>query len=129
MSWNYSQATGRLTDPAGAFAGVGYSGQPPYVNDGAAENIACKGPIPCGMWEVVGAEDSPTLGPLTLILSPDAATRSKVLGYGRDPDTFRMHGERLEPPPGFASDGCLVQIRTVRLSVYQSTDKWIQVGP
>ena len=128
MSWQYEQSTGRLLAPTGTVQGRGYSGQPPYTNDPSAEGLEGKGPIPCGVWFVSGVEyDNPKLGQFVLILTPDAATRARVLALGRDPDSFRMHGEKLEPPPGFASDGCIVQVRLVREMVNDSPDKQINV--
>jgi hypothetical protein len=125
--WTYEQATGRLIGPEGTTQGVGYSGQPPHKNVPEDEGLEGLGPIPCGCWIVTGVEDSPTLGEFVLILTPDAATRARVLALGRNPDTFRMHGERLAPPAGFASDGCIIQIKAVRQMVFGSADKQINV--
>jgi len=128
MSWTYEQSTGRLYDDAGQVQGRGYSGQPPHTNKPEDEGLEGKGPIPCGKWFVTGVQyDNPKLGPFVLILEPDDATRSRVAALGRDPSSFRMHGERLEPPAGFASDGCIIQVRLVREMVYNSPDKQIDV--
>ena len=130
MSWLYSQSSGSLVDPTGTLQGKGYSGQPPHTNVPADEGLEGLGPTPCGMWEVVAViEDHPTLGPFVLVLRPDSATRTRVVALGRDPDSFRCHGERLQPPPGYASDGCMIQVRLVRELLWNSVDKWISVVP
>lgn len=130
MSWDFRQASGCMTDPVGAIKGVGYSGHPPYVNLPSAESIVDKGPIPSGMWEMVELiEHHEKLGPKVIVLRPDDETRARVLAMGRDPDSFRCHGERIEPPAGFASDGCIIQGEPVRMLMWGSEDRWIHVQP
>jgi Protein of unknown function (DUF2778) len=125
----YFQINGVIADPSGNVEGQGYSGQPPYTNDPGAEQIEGKGPIPRGLWHMKELiAQHPTLGPDVIVLEPDADTRAYVIGLGRDPNSFRVHGERLEPPPGFASDGCIIADRDVRVGkLWQSPDHDIQV--
>lgn len=128
MSWTYEQLTGKFTDPSGTLQGKGYSGQPPYTNKPDSEGLEGLGPIPVGMWEATSViAEHPKLGPFVIVLRPDEVTREKVIALGREPDSFRVHGERMKPPPGYASDGCIIQIRTVRELYWNSLDKWIQV--
>lgn len=131
MSWNYSQASGCITDPWASIRDVCYSGQPPYRNLPSAENIVGKGPLPAGDWEMVELiEHHPTLGPNVIVLRPDAATRARVLAMGHDPDSYRVHGERKEPPPGLASHGCIVAREETRLLMWNfQEDRWIHVQP
>jgi hypothetical protein len=129
MAWTYQQNSGRLSDPNGALQGVGYSGQPPHTNAPADEGLEGLGPIPRGIWTKKSVEwDNPKLGPFVIVLEPDETTRARIVTLGRDPDSFRMHGERLPPaPPGFASDGCIVQIRQVRENFWNSPDPVLEV--
>lgn len=128
MSWTYNIPSGRLIDPTGTLCGVGYSGQPPHTNVVADQGLESLGPIPSGQWLAVSVEyNNPKLGPFVIVLRPDDATRAKVIALGRDPDSFRMHGERLEPPFGFASDGCVVAIRVLRELFWNSPDRWLTV--
>lgn len=128
MSWIYIVAKGMLTDPPGKFESYGYSGQPPYTNEPMHESLEGNGPLPRGKWtakEVI--EEHPKLGAFVIVLSPDDETRARVLAMGRNPDSFRVHGERVSPPPGFASDGCLVQPLFTRKALWASTDHDIEV--
>lgn len=131
MSWNYSQASGCITDPWGAIRGVGYSGQPPHKNLPSAESLEGLGPIPCGEWEMVSLiEHHPKLGPNVIVLRPDETTRARVLELGREPESFRVHGERNEPPEGYASDGCIIQNHDIRMLMWGfKEDRWIHVQP
>jgi hypothetical protein len=38
-----------------------------------------------------------------------------------------MHGERTKPPAGFASDGCIIMPRQVRMECWNSNDHDLQV--
>lgn len=128
MSWLYEQLTGNFIDPIDVLQGKGYSGQPPYKNVPTAENLANLGPIPTGTYMATGVELSdPKLGPYVIVLDPDANTTAKIISYGRIPSTFRIHGERIEPPPGYASDGCIIQSRDVRELFWNSNDHEIVV--
>lgn len=129
MAWTYQQNSGRLIDPSGTVVGVGYSGQPPHTNVPTDEGLEGLGPIPCGVWNKASVEwENAKLGPFVVVLAPDDATRARVIALGRDPDSFRMHGERLSPAPaGFASNGCIVMIRTVREEFWNSPDAVLNV--
>ena len=132
MPWTYQQRNGQLLKPTGDLVGTGYSGYPPHVNIAADEALEGLGPIPAGLWEMVSViPEHPKLGPFVIVLRPDESTRVKVEAMPRDADSFRLHGERVEPPAGFASEGCIVQNRTVRMLAWASTDRWIEVvqGP
>ena len=129
MPKTYRQSSGVLMNPAGAIMGTGYSGQPPHTNVPADEVLEGLGPIPCGNWTMVSLEQSPKLGPDVIVLEPDAETRARILAMPRDPDSFRIHGEREEPPPGFASDGCIILTHTCRMLCWQSVDHALIVTP
>lgn len=125
MSWAYEISTGRMYYDDGSLLATGYSGQPPHVNDLAAVGERGIGPIPPGSWQLTGVEDSPRTGPFTIILTPDAATMLSVLALGRDPNTLRIHGERETPPPGYASDGCVVLPHEIRKKIWDSGDHYL----
>ena len=128
MTWTYNQRTGELSDPEGVIRGTGYSGQPPHSNKPQDEGLLGLGPIPCGDWTATGVEMTTTShGPFVIVLAPDATTRIRVKALGRDPDSFRIHGERITPPPGYASDGCIIQPRSVRELFWNSTKHDVQV--
>lgn len=126
--WTYEQSSGKLYDSSGVLRGIGYSGQPPHTNVSADEGLVNLGPIPCGLWIAISViSHDPRLGNFVIVLEPDAETRARVIALGRDPDSFRFHGERLAPPPGYASDGCMVNNIAVRQNFWYSGDHPIQV--
>ena len=123
MSWTYEITSGKLYSDTGELLDIGYSGQPPHVNDFAAVGEVGIGPIPAGSWRISGLEwDNPKLGPFVLILEPNEATMAHVISLNRDPGSFRIHGERVEPPAGYASDGCLIFPRSIREQIWNSGD-------
>lgn len=127
MSWIYHVDTGHLISPDGKMDSIGYSGQPPYTNDSTFDHLEGKGPLPLGKWTAKDViEEHPKLGAFVIVLEPDAETRARVLEMGRNPDSFRMHGERVTPPPGLASDGCLVQPLFTRKAYWASSDHDIE---
>jgi hypothetical protein len=125
MPWIYSQSSGQLYDPEGQPIGPpGYSGQPPHTNDPTSEGIVNKGVTPCGRYKISAMIlNTAAHGPFVLVLMPDDATRARIIALGRDPDSFRMHGERIEPPPGYASDGCIIEEHAVRVEVWNEHEE------
>jgi hypothetical protein len=71
--------------------------------------------------------ENPKLGPNVIVLAPDDATRARILAMPRDPDSFRIHGERIAPPIGYASDGCIVLEPAARREMWESPDPHVQV--
>jgi Protein of unknown function (DUF2778) len=121
MAWIYQQATGRLlyNDEV---VGIGYSGHLEGLNDPAFQDLPFVGPIPQGLYNIGPMEDSPTLGPETIILAPDPSNQM----FGRD--NFRIHGDSVEfPGQRMASDGCIIMSRDVRETVWNSGDRVLQV--
>lgn len=109
----YAQATGRLwlrdeaTQEKAAPLGRGYSGHPPYVNDGTAEALVARGPIPRGSYRLVGPFNHVRLGPLVFFLDP--AKTNKM--HGRS--GFFIHGDN-EFGSQSASHGCVILSRAIR---------------
>lgn len=114
MSWTYEQISGKLRDPDGNVVGIGYSGANDGKNNPAMQNVVNVGPIPVGTYTIEGPPiNTKDHGPYVLRLTPDAATTAAIVNFGRDPDTFLMHGDSI-PHPGTASDGCVIQDRMTR---------------
>ena len=121
MSWTYEIISGRFSDPSATLCGKGYSGQPPHVNDVAAQSIENQGPIPAGLWQAVEMiPESTSHGPFAIRLEPYPETQT----FGRS--GFMMHGDSIKRP-GYASDGCIIMSRDVRELFWASSDHDIQV--
>jgi hypothetical protein len=119
MPWIYSQTTGVLTDPDGNIAASdGYSGAGRGRNNQSMENVANVGPIPRGSYRIGTAHHSAHTGPVSMALSPVAATHT----FGRS--AFRIHGDNLSHT---ASHGCVILNRSVRERINASTDRTLVV--
>jgi hypothetical protein len=121
--WTYQISTGELNNPDLPKPYIGYSGQPPSLNNPNNVAIHNQGPIPSGLW--VGAELFRTghhCGPFTITLLSMPGTET----YGRD--GIMMHG-------GFASGamtashGCIVQGLEARVSFWNSDSHLLNVIP
>jgi hypothetical protein len=118
--WTYIQKSGELFED-GRLLGSGYSGFGEGKNNPALQNVQDVGPIPCGDWEIVGPPfNHEALGPYVLILQPKRGTET----FGRS--EFRMHGDSIAHP-GEASHGCIIQGHFVRVKVWLSGDRDLQV--
>jgi len=130
MSWAYKIAAHSLTPPNGAlpFTEGLYSG----AFGESQNNPECcsdvnQGPIPTGNWRATALLDDPKTGPDTIVLTPaDAATLRAVTESGRDPFSFRIHGDDIADP-GHGSEGCIVAPRDVRMAIWNSDDHSLQV--
>lgn len=116
MAWTYEQSTGKFTDPNGKLQAKGYSGQPPHVNNPDSQFLHDFGPIPEGYWQAVEMLPESSHGPFAIRLEPYPNTNT----FGRS--GFFIHGERLQPPVGFASEGCMILSRDIREMFWQSSD-------
>lgn len=129
--YTYEITTGKWINDAGTVLGIGYSGKGPDKNNPASEGLRAEGPIPQGRYQIEGPpEDTHDHGPFVLVLAPDEATRQHILELGRDPDSFRLHGDSI-PHPGGASEGCIIQSRDVREGVWAAiaAENWVEVVP
>lgn len=120
--WIYAQRTGRLYDPKGELAGVGYSGAGRGKNDPVIERVKDVGPIPGGMYTIGSPIDTMTHGPYVLPLTPDPDNKM----YGRA--GFLIHGDSVVHP-GRASEGCIIMARGVREYIGGSLDRDLKVIP
>jgi hypothetical protein len=101
----------------GARIGRGFSGQPPHTNKPGDEGKKDLGPIPRGYWTVTGRPyDSALLGPFVLALEPKPGTEV----FGRS--AFRIHGDS-KSQPGYASHGCICLDRSLRETIWNSSDR------
>lgn len=109
----YSQSTGVLHYRKGddtVRIGKGYSGQPPYVNDGHAEALKARGPIPRGRYRVFRPFDHVRLGPCVFYLEPKGEV------YGRS--GFFIHGDNSLRNQS-ASHGCIILDKPARLKLVE----------
>jgi len=129
MGYTYEQLSGMLRDDAGNVIGIGYSGAGDGKNNPLMEHVVDVGPIPVGTYTITGPPfNSPSHGPFVLKLVPDPATTQRIASYGRDPETFLLHGDSIQHP-GTASEGCVIMDRMTRTSVAQNlpVDNSLQV--
>jgi hypothetical protein len=105
--WLYVQRSGALYHGT-SFIAKGYAGRYTGQNNPDMQNVKDTGPLPCGWYTMKRGRNSARLGPMTIDLVPDESNAMF------DREDFRMHGERTQPPPGLASDGCIIQSRIVR---------------
>lgn len=116
MTWIYHQSTGNLYKE-GVLIESGYSGVFTNKNNPDREHVKGMGPIPRGSYRINGYTDHK--GPFTINLEPQGTT------HGRD--SFRIHGERVNKPAGFASAGCIIMSNHTRRMVARSGDNQLEV--
>jgi hypothetical protein len=121
----YRQISGLLLRdlPTGAVVlATCYSGQPGSTkNNPLAQNQKGLGPIVAGVYWVGEARDSDEHGPVFIPLIPVPGSEM----YGRG--SFGIHGERVKPPSGWASTGCIIAPRPVREGIVERGDKLLVV--
>ncbi len=99
--WIWIQKTGEMFHD-GVLWCTGYAGRYTGKNNPDMQDVHDIGPLPCGDYTMQDPRTSARLGPLTIDLEQDPKNQM----FGRF--SFRWHGERIEPPIGLASDGCIV---------------------
>lgn len=138
MSWEFEQSSGRIYDTSHELQGIGYAGgdcglHPEGVNSPNLENEKDIGPIPAGDYTAdYIVMQHPKLGHFAIHLAPDPATSARIAGYGRDPESFFWHGDRIDlPGKQAASDGCIAGSLDVRQDFWMGLDHDLQVvrGP
>lgn len=107
-------------DKDGVIVAIGYSGNGDHKNDPLSDHIKGKGPIPRGMWKMVGVYDSQKVGKFAITLEPYPNTKT----HGRS--EFRIHGDSIKDP-GTASDGCIVIPIIARRMIWESGDRALKV--
>ncbi|WP_159280992.1 tlde1 domain-containing protein [Rahnella variigena] len=107
MAWKYEQSTGRLYNGS-ELVETGYSGSLTNKNNPYRQQVKGLGPLPRGTYRIAG--HSTSKGPMTIILEQTSGD-----SFGRS--LFRIHGERVDMPAGFASTGCIIMSRSTRRRV------------
>lgn len=115
--WVYSQSTGELSYN-GRHVETGYSGRMTNKNNPSRQQVKGLGPIPQGTYRI--GKYTRSKGPYTIIL-----TQISGESFGRN--EFRIHGERIKGPPGWASEGCIVMGAGTRRLVANSPDNTLVV--
>lgn len=119
--WSYNQTTGVLSRGS-QILGIGYSGNGKGINNPDLQNIEKVGPIPVGHYRILPPIDTAKHGPFFLPLLP--APQNEMFGRSN----FGIHGERLEPPPGLASEGCIIiSPKAKREELWNSGDYELEV--
>lgn len=119
MPWTYHQRSGELVY-RGQRVATGYSGRGEHKNDPNAQHIPSEGPLPRG-WYTIGVPFSDEhMGPYVLGLEPDKGNEM----HGRS--GFCVHGDNASAP-GTASRGCIILGRSVRVGIWESGDRSLQV--
>jgi hypothetical protein len=119
--WTYVQESGELWQGS-HHVGTGYSGFEEGKNKPSMQAVKDRGPIPRGMWTIVGPPQNIIPGPgiYVLRLTPNPGTQT----FGRT--EFLMHGDSGNHP-GCASHGCIVMPHDTRIAVWKSGDTNLEV--
>lgn len=125
MPWTYKQATGELLDPTGQHVATGYAGgncgkNPEGRNNTLMQDVRSVGPLPKGEYMLGEVVLTSHLGPYAIPLIPSPEN----VMFGRS--GFFMHGDNMQLD-GSASEGCIIMPKIVRLRVYGSDDRLIEV--
>lgn len=118
--WVFESSTGRMfKDDSNMVRGIGWSGQGLGKNNPDMQNVPDVGPIPVGRYTIGAPYHHPKLGPITMDLEPD--TNNEM--YGRS--LFRIHG--FGEDKEHASEGCIIQVPSVRQAIADSGDNQLEV--
>lgn len=120
--WTYRQTNGELIDPDGKTIAFGYSGRGAGKNNPNMQDVHNVGPIPQGLYIIGIPVDTEKHGPYFLPLTPDPENQM----FGRS--AFGMHGDNIVNP-GTASEGCIIQSKLSRVTVWESGDHLLKVIP
>lgn len=123
--WTWSQIKGELRHN-GAFVSNGYSGKGRGVNNPALQGLAAVGPVPRGPWKIVERYDSKNVGPYALVLHAVDATPGDDRHDATGRAAFRIHGDNARGDRS-ASKGCIILPRNVRVAIWTSGDRDLEV--
>ncbi|WP_297117450.1 tlde1 domain-containing protein [uncultured Enterobacter sp.] len=98
MAWKYEQSTGKIYKD-GTLIKTGYSGALTNKNNPDRQHVKGLGPLPRGTYKIAGHSNS--VGPVTIILEQTSGDT-----FGRS--AFRIRGEHITGPAGYASAGCII---------------------
>ena len=120
--WTWDQSAGELRRNGEVIA-RGYSGRGHGRNNPALEHVRATGPIPRGLWKIVGRYDSKSVGPYALKLhAVDGQLDDTHAGTGRG--AFRIHGDNRA---GAASEGCISLGPAMRRLIWECGDHDLEV--
>src|ERR1051325_1433088 len=117
--WTWDQSAGKLSHDE-KLVSKGYAGAGRGLNNPAMQAATGIGPIPAGMWTMTSIGKSANTGPNTIVLEPDPGTNT----FGRS--AFRIHGDNSSGLRN-ASHGCIILPLAVRLQIWRSGDRKLQV--
>lgn len=117
MAWIYQQSTGNLYHDS-EYIDRGYSGVLTNKNNPDRQQVRGMGPIPRGKWRIT--QRTHTKGPMTIVLR-------QITGETFGRTKFRIHGERIGKPAGFASQGCIILRSATRERIWSSHDRELEV--
>lgn len=117
MTWTYKQSTGEMFHN-GELIEKGYAGRLTNKNNPDRQQVKNLGPLPRGTYRI--GKPTKSKGPLTIILE-------QISGESFGRSAFRIHGERVKGPAGWASEGCIILGFTTRLRIINSADKKLEV--
>ena len=124
MPWRYEQATGKMFDPTGVLVYTGYAGgncgkNPEGKNNPLMQDVKSIGPLPKGEYGLGEVVLTSHLGPYAIPLIP--SPENQMFGRGG----FFIHGDTT--PSGNASEGCIIMPKIIRLRIYGSDDRLVEV--
>lgn len=123
--WIWKQAAGELWRN-GELVSRGYSGKGRGKNNPALQGLAGIGPIPQGDWKLLSIYDSKLVGPRAIVVDKVDSTPGDDIDDVTGRGAFRIHGDSIKNP-GTASKGCIILPRDVRLKIWSSGDRDLQV--
>lgn len=123
--WTWDQSAGELRRD-GKVISRGYSGKGRGKNNPSMQGVQGVGPIPRGRYKMVRIYDSSNVGPRTIALDPVDAKPGDDIHQETGRSAFRIHGDSIRAP-GTASRGCIILPRNVRLAIWASGDRDLEV--
>ncbi len=117
MAWIYKQNTEELFHN-GEMIEQGYAGRITNKNNLDRQQVRELGPLPQGKYRIGCYTNSKE--PLTITLIQTSGEM-----FGRS--AFRIHGERITPPAGWASEGCIIMGYHTRRLIALSSDRTLEV--
>lgn len=112
MVWTYRQSIGEMFHD-GELVGQGYSGVLTNKNNPDRQQVKGMGPLPRGTYRI---------GATTLSKGPMTIELHQISGDSFGRNLFRIHGERINKPAGFASAGCIILAPSIRRLIKDSSE-------
>ena len=123
--WKWDQSAGELSRD-GKFVSKGYSGKGRGKNNPSMQGVVGVGPIPRGRYKMTSIYDSKNVGPRTIFLDAVDSKPGDDIHQPTGRSAFRIHGDSIKAP-GTASRGCIILPRNVRLAIWASGDRDLEV--